>query len=57
MLYFVIWENSSKFCYLNYFLDESGAEGSEGENRVVQGLMALVLALCLLYGEGIDNDK
>ncbi|VDD87997.1 unnamed protein product [Enterobius vermicularis] len=43
--------------YLTTQIDECGAEGSEGENRVVHGLLALVLALCLLDGEATDNDK
>lgn len=43
--------------YLTTHIDECGAEGSEGENQVVKGLMALVLATCLLYGEGNDESR
>uniref|UniRef100_A0A0N5AIB4 Uso1_p115_head domain-containing protein n=1 Tax=Syphacia muris TaxID=451379 RepID=A0A0N5AIB4_9BILA len=43
--------------YMTTQIDECGAEGSEGENRVVHGLLALVLALCVLDGEAADNDK
>ncbi|VDK41735.1 unnamed protein product [Anisakis simplex] len=44
--------------YLTTHIDECGAEGTEDENQVTKGLMALVLALCLLYGadeSGTDN--
>lgn len=37
--------------------DECGAEGTEDENQVTKGLMALVLAICLLYGDHNADKK
>ncbi|VDM24119.1 unnamed protein product [Toxocara canis] len=43
--------------YLTTHIDECGAEGTEDENQVTKGLMALVLAICLLYGEQNSDSK
>uniref|UniRef100_F1KV47 General vesicular transport factor p115 n=1 Tax=Ascaris suum TaxID=6253 RepID=F1KV47_ASCSU len=43
--------------YLTTHIDECGAEGTEDENQVTKGLMALVLAICLLYGDHNADKK
>uniref|UniRef100_A0A915C6P9 Vesicle tethering protein Uso1/P115-like head domain-containing protein n=1 Tax=Parascaris univalens TaxID=6257 RepID=A0A915C6P9_PARUN len=43
--------------YLTTHIDECGAEGTEDENQVTKGLMALVLAICLLYGDHSADKK
>ncbi|VDN02003.1 unnamed protein product [Thelazia callipaeda] len=42
--------------YLTTHIDGYGAEGSEEENQVVKGLIALLLTVCLLFDKENEND-
>lgn len=38
-------------------IDGYGAEGTEDENQVVRGLIAFLLAVCMLSSQAEENDK